>query len=68
MKAKKLTIGIINFVIFASMVALGAGSGYYTGNYRIGIHVGMGIGMIGIILFRFWREKVHASLKDIKLQ
>ena len=66
MKAKKLTNGIINFVIFASFVALGAGSGYYTGNYRIGIHVGMGIGMIGIILFRFWREKVHASLKDVK--
>jgi len=67
MKAKKLTIGIINFVIFASFVALGAGSGYYTGNYRIGIHIGMGIGVMGIIVFKFWREKVHASLKEVKI-
>ena len=67
MKAKKISTGIIYFVIFASMVALGAGSGYYTGNYRIGIHIGMGVGMMGIIVFRYWREKVHASLKDVKI-
>jgi hypothetical protein len=67
MKAKKITIGIINFVIFAGFVALGAGSGYYTGNYRIGIHIGMGIGMMGIIVFKYWRERVHTSLKDVKI-
>ena len=68
MKAKKITTGIINFVIFASMVGLGAGSGYFTGNYRIGIHVGMAIGLIGIELFRLWLEKVNATLKDAKIQ
>jgi uncharacterized membrane protein len=67
MKAKKITTGIINFVIFASMVALGAGSGHYTGNYRIGIHIGMAIGVMGIIVFRFWREKVRASLKEVEI-
>lgn len=67
MKAKKFTTGIINFVIFAGMVGLGAGSGHYTGNYRIGIHIGMALGLIGITLFRYWREKVYASLKDAKI-
>jgi hypothetical protein len=67
MKAKKITTGIINFLIFASFVGLGAGSGYYTGNYRIGIHIGMALGLIGIMVFRFWREKVQASLKDVKI-
>jgi hypothetical protein len=67
MKAKKTTVGIINFVIFAGMVALGAWSGQLTGNYRIGIHIGMAVGLIGIALYRLWREKVHASLKDVKI-
>jgi hypothetical protein len=67
MKTKKITTGIINFVIFAGMVALGAGSGHFTGNYRIGIHIGMALGLIGIMVFRLWREKVHASLKDVKI-
>jgi hypothetical protein len=67
MKAKKTTVGIINFVIFSVMVALGAGSGYYTGNYRIGIHIGMAVGLMGIALFRLWREKIHASLKDSRI-
>ena len=67
MKAKKITVGIINFIIFAVMVALGAGSGHFTGNYRIGIHIGMAIGMIGIIVFRLWREKVNATLKEAKV-
>jgi hypothetical protein len=67
MKAKKTTVGIINFVIFAVMVGLGAGSGYFTGNYRIGIHLGMALGLMGIAFFRLWREKVHASLKDVKI-
>jgi hypothetical protein len=68
MKAKKINTGIINFVIFASFVALGAGSGHFTGNYRIGIHIGMALGLIGIMLFRFWREKVNASLKEVKIR
>ena len=67
MKAKKITVGIINFIIFAGMVALGAGSGHFTGNYRIGIHIGMAIGMIGIIVFRLWREKINATLKEAKV-
>jgi len=67
MKAKKISVGIINFVIFAAMVGLGAGSGYFTGNYRIGIHVGMALGLMGIAVFRLWREKVHASLKDVRI-
>jgi hypothetical protein len=67
MRTKKLTAGIINFVIFAGMVALGAGSGYYTGNYRIGIHIGMALGLMGIAVFRLWREKIHASLKEVKI-
>jgi hypothetical protein len=68
MKAKKITTGIINFVIFAGMVGLGAGSGFYTGNYRLGIHIGMAIGMIGIIVFRLWREKAGATLTDVKIR
>jgi hypothetical protein len=68
MKAKKINVGIINFVIFASFVTLGAGSGYYTGNYRIGIHIGMAVGLMGIAVFRLWREKVNASLKDAKIR
>jgi hypothetical protein len=67
MKATKTTTGIINFTIFAVFVALGAGSGYYTGNYRIGIHIGMALGLMGIAFFRLLREKVHASLKDAKM-
>ena len=68
MKANKKTIGIINFIIFAGIVALGAASGYYTGNYRIGIHIGMAVGLMGIALFRLWREKVHGSLKEVKIR
>jgi hypothetical protein len=67
MKAKKITTGILNFVIFAGMVAIGAGSGYYTGNYRIGIHIGMALGLIGIMVFRLWQEKVNANLKVAKI-
>jgi hypothetical protein len=67
MKAKKTSTGIINFLIFACMVGLGAGSGYYTGNYRIGIHIGMAVGLIGIAVFRLWREKVNATLKEAKI-
>jgi hypothetical protein len=61
MKARKITTGIINFIIFAGFVALGAGSGYYTGNYRIGIHIGMAVGLIGIAVFRLWREKINTT-------
>jgi hypothetical protein len=67
MKAKKKIVGIINFVILAGTVALGAWSGHFTGNYRIGIHIGMAVGLIGIALFRLWREKAQASLKDVKI-
>jgi hypothetical protein len=67
MKAKKITTGIINFVIFAGMVSLGAWSGHFTGNYRLGIHIGMGIGVMGIIVFKYCREKVHESLKEVKI-
>lgn len=67
MKTKKITVGMINFVLFASMVAIGAGTGYYTGNYRIGIHIGMALGLMGIAVFRYRREKIHAPLKDAKI-
>ena len=67
MKTRKATIGLINFIIFAGIVALGAGSGYYTGNYRIGIHIGMAIGLMGIAGFRFWRERTQVTLKDQKI-
>ena len=63
MKTKKKTSRIINFLIFASVVALGAGSGYYTGNYRIGIHIGIALGLIGIAVFKLHQEKVQKALQ-----
>jgi hypothetical protein len=67
MKAKKESTGIFSFTIFAGFVALGAGSGYFTGNYRIGIHIGMALGLMGITAFKLWREKVRVSLKNAKI-
>ena len=63
MKTRKITSGFVNFIIFSGIVALGAGSGYYTGNYRIGIHIGMALGLIGIMIFKLHQEKVQKALK-----
>lgn len=67
MKTNKITTGIINFLILAVTVGLGAGSGYYTGDYRIGIHIGLALGLMGIAFYRLWREKVGGTLKDVKV-
>ena len=67
MKTKKTTVGFINFIIFAAMVASGAGSGYFTGNYRIGIHLGIALGLMGIALYRLWREKQYGTLQKEKI-
>ena len=64
MKTNKSITGIINFTIFTGMVTLGALSGYFTGNYSIGIHLGMGLGLMGIIVFGYLREK--ASVMHVK--
>ena len=63
MKTKKRTSRIINFLIFASLVSLGAGSGYYTGNYRVGIHIGIALGLIGIAAFKLHQEKLQKALQ-----
>ena len=46
--------GLISFSIFAVIVTLGAGTGYYTGDYRIGTHIGMALGLIGITAFKLF--------------
>ena len=57
MKASKTLIGILNLTIFLTLVALGALTGYSTGDFRIGTHLGIGLGMMGIIVFGYLREK-----------
>ncbi len=66
MKPKKSTVALINLAIFAVMVTLGVLSGNITGNYRIGTFLGMGLGIMGIIAYGYWREKTEA-LRDAKI-
>ena len=68
MKASKTLIGILNLTIFLTLVALGALTGYSTGDFRVGTHLGIGLGMMGIIVYGYFREKAGAVTAESALR